>query len=299
MSIIGISGKIGSGKDTVALMIQFLAMGAADPNTWGETSDYGFKEFMERGQSRLCGYWQIKRFAGKLKQIVSLLTGIPVEDLEKQEVKDRVLGEEWWTFWNPVKFGTPNIIQYHPDAVEAVGGPGYIQKTTVRQLLQQLGTNAMRDRVHPNIHVNALFADYIPSVYWMCDRCDSDNLPELIEVPSRFPDYPENEWVCPKCKGAESEGDITQVITDALSNWLLSDMRFPNELEGVESRGGITIRVNRHDLFRLGYIDTNIQPHPSETALDGAVFGYTINNDGSLEDLLEQVRQILLTEKII
>ena len=33
--------------------------------------------------------WEIKKFAGKLKQIASLLTGIPIEKFEDQEFKKK------------------------------------------------------------------------------------------------------------------------------------------------------------------------------------------------------------------
>jgi hypothetical protein len=39
--------------------------------------------------------------------------------------------------------------------------------------------------------------------------------------------------------------------------------------------------------------------HPSETALDDAKFDYVIDNDGTLDELVEKVRVILTKEKII
>jgi DNA-directed RNA polymerase subunit L len=39
--------------------------------------------------------------------------------------------------------------------------------------------------------------------------------------------------------------------------------------------------------------------HPSETALDNANFDYVINNNGTIEELVEKVRDILVKEKII
>ena len=37
----------------------------------------------------------------------------------------------------------------------------------------------------------------------------------------------------------------------------------------------------------------------SETALDDAEFNYTINNDGTLLELIAKVRQILIEQKIL
>lgn len=91
-------------------------------------------------------------------------------------------------------------------------------------------------------------------------------------------------------------------------NWIITDMRFPNEMEAVVERKGITIRVTR--LFQTDVIDGNkvswipipgvdYVPHASETALDDAEFDYEIMNDGTIEDLVEKVRQILIKEKLI
>ena len=61
INLLGIAGRAGSGKNTVAEMIQKIANGV----------------------------WEQKAFAGKLKQIASLLTGIPIEKFEDQEFKEK------------------------------------------------------------------------------------------------------------------------------------------------------------------------------------------------------------------
>ena len=94
--IIGISGKIGSGKDTVGKIIQYLTIKSDNKivEALHETKEIDIIKFLDKWNGNQSD-WQIKKFAGKLKQIVSILTGISVEDLEKQEVKDRLLGEDW------------------------------------------------------------------------------------------------------------------------------------------------------------------------------------------------------------
>lgn len=89
-------------------------------------------------------------------------------------------------------------------------------------------------------------------------------------------------------------------------------MRFPNELKAVKNRNGISIRVNR--MWRESYIEgigkvtsqylgslaqLDNDKHISETALDKAEFDYIINNDGTIEDLIQKVKKILIKEKII
>ena len=77
--IIGINGKIGSGKDTVGKIIQYLTANeevkqVTTLEEWLDSDDLNGRDFN----------WKIKKFAGKLKQIASLLTGIDVEKFEDQ-----------------------------------------------------------------------------------------------------------------------------------------------------------------------------------------------------------------------
>jgi hypothetical protein len=126
---------------------------------------------------------------------------------------------------------------------------------TYRQFLQELGTEAMRDGLHTNVWVNALFADY--NAGYTISPLDVDN--------------------------------------QAPDNWIITDMRFPNEMEAVKERKGITIRVSRTGIHTPKVEDL----HPSETSLDDVEFNYHIDNSGTIEDLIKKVRQILITEKII
>lgn len=148
--IIGLSGYAGVGKDTLAKYIVEL-----DPS------------------------FEIKKFSGKLKEVASLLTGIPVDNFENQKFKTQELNG-----WD----------------------------MTVRELLQKLGTEAIRDGLHEDAWVNALFANY-------------------------------------------HQGE----------NWVITDMRFPNEYEAVKRFGGKAIRLDREGIKPINY-------HPSETAIDSFDF---------------------------
>jgi hypothetical protein len=225
--IIGINGKIGAGKDTVGTIIQGLLL-------------------TNKNQSS-----EIKKFAGKLKQIASILTGIPVENFEDQEFKKNLLGPEWGT----VKDIPLNAISPFADMEFNV-------MMSVREFLQRLGTEAMRNGLHVNTWVNALFADYKYEIH-------------RSEVPTR------------------AAGFIDQHV---YPNWIITDMRFPNELEAVIKNGGITIRVVRPDMNSL---QSMIPAHASETALDNTTFDYEIINDGTMEELVKKVREILVLEELI
>jgi hypothetical protein len=60
---------------------------------------------------------------------------------------------------------------------------------------------------------------------------------------------------------------------------LLTDTRFPNEFAAVKERGGWTIHLERPG-FSLG---TEADKHPSETALDDAVYDYSISQRSVIE----------------
>lgn len=75
-------------------------------------------------------------------------------------------------------------------------------------------------------------------------------------------------------------------------DWVITDVRFPNEAEAVKNRDGILIRVNRS----IDFTDN----HVSEVALDSySGFDYIINNDGDLDILINNVADILENEHII
>ena len=231
-NLIGISGRISSGKDTVGSIIQYLT----DKNVTTETFEFWHaSNFYSVYQAT--GVFQVKKFAGKLKLIGSILSGIAADQFEDQEFKKLYMGIDW--------------------------------DMTYREFLQRLGTDAMRDNLHINVWVNALFADYKEEIY-------------RTAVPTR------------------AAGFIDQYM---YPNWIITDMRFPNEMEAVEQRKGITIRVVRSFNHKMGSKETgtlDLTPlHPSETALDDAEFDYTIVNDSTIEDLVEKVKQILIKEQIL
>ncbi len=245
--LIGISGKIGSGKDTVGLIIQALTMQREIGSRYKDDPVLYVKNY--EGRPNLKGGYEIKKFAYKLKQIVSILTGIPVEDLEKHEVKDRVLGKEWYTFISL-------------DEVLKTGSGR--RPYTVRELLQRIGTDAMRNIIHPNIWVNALFADYKP-----------------VTTTESFYNEEANNYT----------GITNRSITKDL-NWIITDVRFPNEADAILERGGIMIRVERPGLVE--------NTHLSETALDNySKFNFTINNNGTMEELVLRIKEVLKEAKIL
>lgn len=130
MAIIGINGYAGSGKDTVGRIIQYLncpnkgELTVEDVCLNSERYDWWLEDE---------SMWEIQKFAGKLKDIASHLTGIDREKFEDQNFKKTYLSSDWDTDGN---------------------------RMSVRDLLQKLGTECMRNGLHINTWVNALMADY-------------------------------------------------------------------------------------------------------------------------------------------
>jgi hypothetical protein len=148
--------------------------------------------------------------------------------------------------------------------------------STYRKLLQLVGTDAMRDVIHENVWVNALFADYKPKY-----------MVSSFPPPATEKDY---------------------VSQQGYPNWIITDMRFPNEARAIKQRGGLLIRVERtpftvhhsktgeaHDLSREAFTE-----HPSETGLDNYHgFDCTVFNNGTIDDLVKSVETLLKDEGII
>ena len=198
--IIALSGYAGVGKDTVADVICELYPG-----------------------------WQVKRFAGKLKEVASILTGLKVEDFEDRLIKSMQL--EGWDM-------------------------------TVREFLQRLGTEAIRDNLHKDAWVNALISEYNRSMKFeqFCPICG-------------------NSWntsICSTCNTSKLE-------TKCTTNWIVTDCRFKNEAEQIKNCGGYVIRIKRPFTKPVNY-------HQSEVDLDDYEFDYTLHNDKEIDYLETKVK---------
>lgn len=70
--------------------------------------------------------------------------------------------------------------------------------------------------------------------------------------------------------------------------WIFPDMRFKEELEAIQDRGGLLIKIIRPDN------KVNAGTHSSENSLDYFQnWNEVIINDGSLEDLRDKVKEIV------
>ena len=241
----------------------------------GALMNYKLDHFRTMGD-QLSG-WKIKKFADKLKDMVCLLIGCSREQLEDRDFKEVPLGEEWIqygyadSFSKVYKDGEETIImnsvfcskEKYEEERRVNWQTAYKRELTPRLLMQLMGTECCRNIIHPNCWVNALMSEYRDTV-----------------------DFDKN--IVPN------------------KNWIITDTRFPNEYKAIKDKGGICIKITRKVReFIPGFI-TEYNPlldgkeHESETALDYiSDWDYVINNDGTIEELVEKVRTILVNEKII
>ena len=75
-------------------------------------------------------------------------------------------------------------------------------------------------------------------------------------------------------------------------NWIVSDVRFKNEAEAIKERNGFLIRINRNT--------ESLDNHQSEIDLDNYQgFDVVIDNNGTIDELIEKVHQVMKDYNLI
>jgi len=292
--IIGISGKAGSGKDTIGNIIQYILVQQdilKTQPTWevdfgvAAYTKAGYEDWLLFGVGARYGNssFVIKKFADKLKDIVCLLIDCTREDLEDSRFKETPIGKEWivW-YYTHYKLITNNsdgrISPYFSSKEEAMTynfpklsdtylwgkdaeGVGIQTRIlTPRLLMQLIGTEAGRNIIHPNIWVNALMNKYKEKFISGGIGMFHDPRPSYKSL--GFP------------------------------NWIITDVRFLNEVEAIK-HNGLLIRVNRT------VKEDTIPNHISELELDNYNdWNYVIENNSTIDNLITELRMILERERI-
>lgn len=216
MAIIGISGKAGSGKDTIGRIIQYLTCGAKKANIPYEEWD-GDTVWNVGKHS-----WEIKKFATPIKKIVSTLTKCDLKDLENVEFKEsKAIGEQ-----------------------------------TYRDLMRYVGFALTKD--DPNIWLNYLLNDYKK--------------------------IPENTLL-------HNTGYFTNEIRLTEPNWIITDVRFLNEIKAIENLGGLIVRVEGRGQKSNHYTENSVDYHTHP-------WDWSFINDTTIDELIVHVEQFLLKNNI-
>lgn len=271
--IIGISGKLQTGKNTSAHMMQYIIENYKE----GLDADSMFASYL-LGYAYDFEKTEQKQFASKIKQIIALLINCDVKDLENESFKNKILPKEWW------KYKLPNgqLLAYtdnNPDFIKKYN----LIKMTPRLMMQLIGTEGMRDIIHPNIWVTSLFADYNENSNWFITDC-------------RFPN---------EAKAIKDRGGIT--IRVERFTFIKNDLvYFKNDSDNAPLNGIYRILEVKKDNCTLiddenGYSFgawfeeiSKINEHESETALDEYTeWDYVVDNNGTFKELFIKLFEIL------
>lgn len=83
-----------------------------------------------------------------------------------------------------------------------------------------------------------------------------------------------------------------QILEHPWDQYVITDVRFPNEIAMIRRHGGKIIHVRRGDLPEWFGQDPD-DVHASETAWNNERFDATIRNDGTIEELYENLDKLL------
>ncbi len=74
-----------------------------------------------------------------------------------------------------------------------------------------------------------------------------------------------------------------------IKHFAINDLRFCNEAQYIQSKGGIIIKIVRESSI----VDHKLTQHQSEMEMDDIVADYTIQNDSSLLELFQRVDAVM------
>lgn len=248
--IIGISGKIGSGKDTVAKIIQMIADGQLD-----DVPEYRLELAVKNLPVFEAPTWEIEKFAGKLKDIVCLLIGCTRAQLEDQIFKNTPLPPEWDKFEvNDFMKPTKKVFAVEDEATKWCYEHNNSQhaytvkriQITPRWLLQVMGTEVGRQIIHPNLWILSTFTQYRSEDRWIITDVRFPNEAEAIK--QRGGTVVRIERPCPECGVVQGHKMIPHVNppSEHESETALDDYEFEHT---IINDGTIAELVDKVDDF--------------------------------------------------
>jgi hypothetical protein len=139
---------------------------------------------------------------------------------------------------------------------------------------------------------------------------------ERLDMPNLTPRLMLQLWGTEVCrKGFHDDiwiASLENKLRTSKDDIVISDCRFPNEIKSIKAAGGIVIRVKRGDdpEWYKDAADMNAGPrctnwalasgrmsklniHASETAWVGTKFDATLTNDGTIDELMEKVKDLV------
>jgi hypothetical protein len=194
------------------------------------------------------------KFADKLKDIVCLIIGCTREDLENEEFKNAPLGDEW---------SKTNVFDTF------VGTHG--------QFTEFVKNNDVTISNRPSYRVGGEGEfKYCFYFIWNTITLTPRKLLQLTGTEFGRELVHPDIWV---------NSTLNSIDDDEYA--LITDVRFPNEVDAILKRNGIVIRIDRPSM-------TSNDSHLSETALDKYNFEHRIVNNGTLEKLFYELYKLYM-----
>lgn len=246
---IGLNGLAGSGKDTVAKMLNVIL-----GHNWNNIEDA--KEYYHHiyyNPTILATYNDIKEseqskcmmiaYADQLKYICASMFGIPVSRfyLNKSNAWICMTNKFEYTEIKP-DYNVVTCEEFYDKSLSLNSNEKYWM--SLRDILVYVGTYILQQNINKQIFVNI--------------------------VRNKI----ENE----------------KHVNDKLKYVIVTDNRFPHELDFIKENHGVTINIIRHDVKQLDNI--------AEHSLDEYEYDFTIINDKSYDELFEQVWYLVHNNKI-
>lgn len=205
------------------------------------------------------------KFADKLKDMVCILLGCSREDLENEEFKNKELGPEWQYY---EVFTSLEYLNQDGDVKIEEEEFMVATKDEAKSRVKEFNSYAKKhNQAHYFAEIELLNLTPRKILQLLGTECGRKIIHPNIWVNATMADYK------PLPNGLEPL-------------WLVSDVRFPNEVKAIKDRGGIIVRMERG----TGLKDN----HESETALDNYKdWDMVIDNNGDFRGLIEPLNNLI------
>jgi len=138
---------------------------------------------------------------------------------------------------------------------------------------------------------------------------------ERLDMPTLTPRWVLQYWGTEVCRKSFHDdiwiASLENKLRNSKDHVVISDCRFPNEIQSIRNAGGIIIWVKRGELpdwyqyaVAANQLGSNMalnelkmrKIHASETAWVGTEFDHTIENDGTVADLYTKIASVIGNE---
>ena len=256
-------------------IIQYLDLKSTYPNVWMKDGEkYTFDFFLDYGKDKSHNWesdWKIVKFADKLKDCLCIILGCTKEQWENdREFRDKELGPEW-TKW-PVEV-CYEVVDYESDTYY------FTSETEATECVKKF-----EGKCFDVIKLDPIVLTPRKFIQLLGTDCGRNIIHPNTWVNATMADYYE-------VKGLESVPKERLHLYEG-PKWIITDVRFPNEAQAIKSRGGIIIKVNRDGLVQT-------DNHESENSMKDYKFDYTIENNSTIENLINEVEVFLHSQNLI